>query len=80
MTACLTPLLTPLEDVLVGVCFGLLPGVLLGRWSLLLHRPPRKRVLPPPARLPHAGHLVQRGSVAAGPLDTPGKRQFRQVR
>ena len=58
------------------IAFGVALGVLLEHWLLwwLLHRPrprPRRRVLPPPARLPHAGHLVQRGRVAVGSLKVP---------
>lgn len=33
--------------------------------------PAQQATLPPPARLPHAGHLVQRGRVAAGSLQVP---------
>ena len=57
------------------IAFGVALGVLLEHWLLwwLLHRPlPRpRRKLPPPARLPHAGHLVQPGRVAAGSLQVP---------
>lgn len=64
----------------LGVIAGALLWVPVGRWSLLLlfRRSWRSqylrnlsRRLPPPARLPHAGHLVQRGSVAVGSLKVP---------